>query len=381
MCANQDQEDVQYDMEKPRVVVYKNTWRVDLKEEELGKDFNIAWLQTLPINSCTFEQCKDIQEKVLLILHCTTMCYRTKDLPSTSTTSEREWVEIDKKEDKQYFFTTVSPIENGYGMGETPRDLTKPRIAPSKNTWKRLRKFGTLVQFETRSEERIAILSITITRNRSLQHTASSWHWVSGTYENSGWAPPEGSLNSESATIRTEIELAILTTRSTRTRRKNILRPPKRIAEWTWCNIVDCRVPDIPHSAVEQQDTNRRDTVKKLIQQFESHPNKESFLQDLNQTVKVHTSSHRSPSSPSWCSPQSSTRGPGPTPCATSAWGPWPLLTTRHAHRRVRYCRRIQQEGKEEVRRRFAMVTQWLLFYSGKRRRRTKEKVPILLES
>ena len=37
-----------------------------------------------------------------------------------------------------------------------------------------------------------------------------------------------------------------------------------------------------------------------------------------------------SPSSPSRCLPQSSTRGSGPTPCATSAWGPWPLLTTRH---------------------------------------------------
>ena len=42
------------------------------------------------------------------------------------------------------------------------------------------------------------------------------------------------------------------------------------------------------------------------------------------------TSSHRSSSSPSRCSPQCSTRGSGPTPCATSAWGPWPLLTTRH---------------------------------------------------
>ena len=41
------------------------------------------------------------------------------------------------------------------------------------------------------------------------------------------------------------------------------------------------------------------------------------------------TSSHRSPSSPSWCAPQSSTRGPGPTPCATSAWGPWSLPTMR----------------------------------------------------
>ena len=42
------------------------------------------------------------------------------------------------------------------------------------------------------------------------------------------------------------------------------------------------------------------------------------------------TSFRRSPSSPSRCLPQSSTRGPGPTPCATSAWGPWSHLTTRH---------------------------------------------------
>ena len=42
------------------------------------------------------------------------------------------------------------------------------------------------------------------------------------------------------------------------------------------------------------------------------------------------TSFHRSPSSPSRCSPQCSTRSLGPTPCAISAWGPWPLLTTRH---------------------------------------------------
>ena len=34
------------------------------------------------------------------------------------------------------FFTTVNPMEDGYGMGETPRDLTTPRIAPCKNTWK-----------------------------------------------------------------------------------------------------------------------------------------------------------------------------------------------------------------------------------------------------
>ena len=36
------------------------------------------------------------------------------------------------------FFTTVNPMGDVYGMEETPCDLTKPRIAPCKNTWKRL---------------------------------------------------------------------------------------------------------------------------------------------------------------------------------------------------------------------------------------------------
>ena len=47
---------------------------------------------------------------------------------------------------------------------------------------------------------------------------------------------------------------------------------------------VDYRIPGIPYSTVQQQDTNRRETVKKLIQQFENHPNKDFFLQDLNKT-------------------------------------------------------------------------------------------------
>ena len=35
------------------------------------------------------------------------------------------------------FFTTVNPMDDGHGMGETPRDVTKPRSGPYKNTWKR----------------------------------------------------------------------------------------------------------------------------------------------------------------------------------------------------------------------------------------------------
>ena len=57
---------------------------------------------------------------------------------------------------------------------------------------------------------------------------------------------------------------------------------------------VDYRIPSIPHSAVHQQDTNRRETVKKLIQQFKNHPNKEFFLQDFNETEEIDTFSEKS---------------------------------------------------------------------------------------
>ena len=36
------------------------------------------------------------------------------------------------------FFTVTNPMEDENGMGETPCDLTKPRIAPDKNTWKHI---------------------------------------------------------------------------------------------------------------------------------------------------------------------------------------------------------------------------------------------------
>ena len=53
---------------------------------------------------------------------------------------------------------------------------------------------------------------------------------------------------------------------------------------------LNCGIPGIPHSTVQQQDTNRRETIKMLIQQFENHSNKELFfLQDLNKTEEIYT--------------------------------------------------------------------------------------------
>ena len=91
-------------------------------------------------------------------------------------------------------------------------------------------KHSVLVQFKTRSEERIALLSNTITRNRSLQHTACDLYWESGMHEDEGGVIPQFTPIPKVASSYTESEFAKLTTGWTRTRRKNILWTPKRIA-------------------------------------------------------------------------------------------------------------------------------------------------------
>ena len=89
---------------------------------------------------------------MLLILRCKTMYRYRKDLPSTSCTHVGNASEMNskirnglipggnslKRGKQAVFFTTVNPMEDENSMRETPRDLTKPRIAPYKNTWKPL---------------------------------------------------------------------------------------------------------------------------------------------------------------------------------------------------------------------------------------------------
>ena len=165
---------------------------------------------------------------------------------------EREWIELHykkcinsrrkKPQEKKTSGILHNPMEDVHGMGEAPCDLTKPIIAPYKNTWKRLSKNSMLVYVEARSRERLAILANTVTCSRSLQHTTCSLHWESDLCENSGWALPKGSLTSKIATCRTKIELAMRSTRSTKPRRKIILGTIERFEEvrgnlWQHCGL------------------------------------------------------------------------------------------------------------------------------------------------
>ena len=137
-------------------------------------------------------------------------------------------------------------------------------------------KYGILVQFKARSGEMIAILPNTVTCNRSLRHTARRLHWESGMYENEWGALPKGTLNSYIATGNTQSEFAQRSTRSTRPRRKINLGPAQRIEELQgnlWNNAVGYTISAY-FSTVEQQDINRHNKVKKLIEKLESHLHK-----------------------------------------------------------------------------------------------------------
>ena len=72
--------------------------------------------------------------------------------------------------------------------------------------------------------------------------------------------------------------------------------PPSQSKSYreTCNNTVDHRISGVPLSAVEQQDTIRENKVKKLIEKFENHKQKESFLQDLSQTQKINKFSKES---------------------------------------------------------------------------------------
>ena len=66
------------------------------------------------------------------------------------------------------------------------------------------------------------------------------------------------------------------------TRRKHLEESQRGKYKETCRGNVDYRIQGIPHSTVQKEDSNRKEIVKILIQQFENHPNRDSLIEDLN---------------------------------------------------------------------------------------------------
>ena len=173
------------------------------------------------------------------------------------------------------FFTSVNQMDDDNGMEETPSDLTKPRIAPYKNTWKPL-------------QNTVYWCNLKLAQQRGLQFCQTRSH----AFVFCNTLPAFCIGNAVCMKTKEEQYFKVcLTPRLPRV----VLKPnshsgqqDQQDARSSWDPpTVDYRIPGILLSTVEQQDTNRKDKVKRLIQQFENHPNKESFLQDLKQTEKI----------------------------------------------------------------------------------------------
>ena len=183
------------------------------------------------------------------------------------------------------FFTTVNPMNDGQSMGENPRDLTKPRIAPYKNTWKRLQNTVFGCNWKLAQEKDLPFYQ---TRSHAvvLDNTL-----------------PAACIK-KAVCMKTQDELyqkVRLTPRMPRVVLKSNSQygpqdPQSQDARSSWepssdsknvgeiyNNTVDYIISGVPLSAVGQQDTTRENKVKRLIEKFENQTHMESFLQDLRQ--------------------------------------------------------------------------------------------------
>ena len=171
------------------------------------------------------------------------------------------------------FFTTVNPTDDEYGMGESPRDVTKPRIAPYKNTWKCL-------------QNTVCWCNLKLAQEKGLQfyHTRSHAVVLYNTQ-------PAACIE-KVVCMKTQDELyqkVRLTPRVPRAVLKSnsqcgLQDPQSQDARSSWepssdsksygeisDNTVDHRISGVPLSAVEPQNTMRENKVKRLIEKFENH--------------------------------------------------------------------------------------------------------------
>ena len=94
----------------------------------------------------------EVQDNVLLSKLFTEYIFHVGNATELNSIIRNGLIPWGKRGRQAVFFSTVSPMEDVFGLGETPGVLTKPRIAPHK-------KYGMLVQFEARSRERLAIFT------------------------------------------------------------------------------------------------------------------------------------------------------------------------------------------------------------------------------
>ena len=188
--------------------------------------------------------------------------------------------EVSKGTEQSLFFTAVNPMDDDQRMEEIRCDLDKPRITPYKNTWRlhqntvywcnlKLAQKKGIQFYQTRSHAIVlfnTLLAICFEKAVSMKTKEEQYH--------KGYQ----SLRLPRIILKPNSRSGQQDQHEQEARKSSDHQRVSGSYGETRSGNVDFRIPGIPHSiTVQQQDTNRKETVKKLIQLFENHPNKESF--------------------------------------------------------------------------------------------------------
>ena len=172
-------------------------------------------------------------------------------------------------------------MDDKRGLRETFCDLSQTRIAPCKNTWKHLQdtvyrcnlllaQEGGLQFYQTRSNAVVLYdtLPAEFTEKAICMKTKEQLYQKEG-------ARPRVVLGANS-----QCGLQNLTRQEARSFWET--QSEVRSFRETGCNIVDYRIPGISLSTVQEQDEQKRQTVAKLIEKFESHKYKGTISSRYN---------------------------------------------------------------------------------------------------
>ena len=216
---------------------------------------------------------------------------------------EREWIEVEKSLNRgrqAVFLTTVNPMEDGSCLGETPCDLTKPKIAPYKNTWKRF-------------QNTVFWCNSNLAQEKDLQFHQTRSHAVV-LYNTLPAACVE-----KAVCVKTQDELCqrvprvVLKSNS----QCGAQDPQSQEARSSWepstdsksygetCNnTVDYRTSGVPLSAVEQQDTTQGQEVSWSRSSRTTNISNHSFRIWARRRRSTSSAKNRRTWSPTWTTPR-----------------------------------------------------------------------------
>ena len=271
------------------------------REKQPRGGFNTVWTQTLPNTFRISEQSRDIMEVLVLVLSCKTMyCYQ-KDLPSTTTTFGisvkhlQSWEvvfsrgdKVSNEEDNPFFIS--EPNGRWKLHGRNFLRVNKAKDCSIKKYVEASSEYSVLMRVEDRSRDRIAIFTQQ-GRKQSFSTTqyqlfaSSKWYaWRRRTSFTKGYA-----------CLTPRVPRVVLTPNSQVDVQDQHEQGGSKMPSETGSSTVVYRIKSKLHSAVDQQDTHRKDS-RKVDRQIREPAEQSS-----------RTSRTKNPSFKTWSRPRRST--------------------------------------------------------------------------